>query len=437
VQITLTPNPLTPQCFSLHLVSGRFRHLDVRRLTEGLPMRIKLTSTFCRDAAAEIGKERTIFWDATMPGFGLVVMANGVRSYCIQYKVSGRSRRMGISRNLHLDAARRQARVLLGDVARGLDPLAQKRKAATGGKNTLRAITDEFLAREGKNLRSAAQRRATFERLIFPRLGQRPIADIRRSEIIRLLDAVEDARGPAMSEKVHMALRRLFSWHAARDDEFRSPIVRGMRKTSTTRRSRILSDDELRAVWKATERVGVFGTMVRCLLLTATRRNEVAEMKRAELDGADWVIPGSRYKTKVDHLIPLSKKAQAHLAAIPVLGDAGWVFTADGKRPWLSFTDGKRLLDDASGVTGWTIHDLRRTARSLMSRAGIDANVAERCLGHVIGGIRGVYDRHAYHEEKARAFEMLAAQIERIVDPQPNVTALRTKTAGLRPALVR
>jgi integrase len=379
-------------------------------------MRIKLTPAFCRDAEAEVGKERTVFWDAMLPAFGLVVTNTGARSWCVQYKHHGTSRRISWAyKSMHLDQARKRAKVLFGKVASGFDPLSERRKIAQADKNTLRAVAEEFFVREAKNLRSAAQRRATFERLIFPRLGQRPIADIRRSEIIRLLDAVEDARGPAMSEKVYMALRRLFSWHAARDDEFRSPIVRGMRKTSTTRRARILTDDELRAVWKAAERVGVFGHMVRFLLLTATRRNEVAEMRRAEIDGTDWTIPGSRYKTKVDHLVPLSAKAQALLAAIPVLGDAGWVFTASGKRPWLSFTDGKRMLDEASGVTGWTIHDLRRTARSLMSRAGVNADVAERCLGHVIGGVRGVYDRHAYREEKARAFEMLAAQIERIV----------------------
>jgi integrase len=221
-----------------------------------------------------------------------------------------------------------------------------------------------------------------------------------------------------------MALRRLFSWHAARDDDFRSPIVRGMRRTSNEARTRVLNDDELRRVWKAAEeRADVFGYMVRVLLLTAARRNEVAEMKRAELDNGDWLIPAARAKGGREVLLPLSAKAQVLLAEMPNVGE--WMFSADGARPYLSFTYAKQHFDAACGVTGWTIHDLRRTARSLLSRAGINADVAERCLAHKIGGIRGVYDRHSFYAEKKHAFEALAAQIERIVHPVDNVTALR------------
>jgi integrase len=394
------------------------------------PMRIKLTPAFCRDASAELGKERTVFWDTTLPAFGLVVTNAGARSWCVQYKRHGISRRMSWAyRSMHLDQARKHAKVLLGDVARGLDPLSEKRKAAQVGRNTLGAVTDEFFARGdgGKQLRSAAHRRAAFDRLILPRLGQRPINEIRRSEIVRLLDSVEDERGPGMAGQVLMMLRRLFSWHAARDDEFRSPIVRGMaRNRSNGGRERTLTDDELRKVWKTAEgRNDPFSYLVRFLLLTATRRTEAADMNRSELDGADWTIPAARAKGGKDVLIPLSAKARALLDAMPVLGDSGWVFTVDGKHPFSGFSSGKTGLDEASGVTGWRIHDLRRTARSLMSRAGVNADIAERCLGHTMGSIRGTYDRHSYREEKLHAFEALAAQIERIVDPQPNVTALR------------
>jgi integrase len=323
--------------------------------------------------------------------------------------------------------ARKRAKILLGDVARGLDPLAEKRKRAAVGKNTLRAVVDEFFAREGKNQRSAAHRRATFERLILPKLGQRPIHEIRRSEIIRLLDFIEDDRGASMASEALKLLRRLFSWHATRDDEFRTPIVKGMSRNRTNgSRARILSDDELRAVWKTAEsRNDVFAYLAKFLLLTACRRNEAAQMNRAEVNGAEWIIPAARAKGGQDVLIPLSGKAQAVLAAMPVLGLVGWVFTTDGRNAFSGFSYGKREFDRVAGVTGWRLHDLRRTARSLLSRAGIDSNIAERCLGHAIGGIRGVYDRYEYRTEKAHAFEMLAALIERIVDPQPNVTALR------------
>src|SRR4029077_2281379 len=137
----------------------------------------------------------------------------------------------------------------------------------------------------------------------------------------------------------------------------------------------------------------------------------------------EWTIPAERYKTKIDHLIPLS---QAALAIAQGSGD-GFIFTANGKQAIGSHTLHKAAIDKASGVTNWVIHDLRRTARSLMSRAGVASDHAERCLGHVIGGVRGVYDRHEYLEEKRLAFEALASLVDRIVNSsaQTNVVPLR------------
>jgi integrase len=158
-----------------------------------------------------------------------------------------------------------------------------------------------------------------------------------------------------------------------------------------------------------------FGPFVRFTLLTAVRRDEAANMRRSELDGDLWVIPATRYKGKHDHAVPLSRAALAVLQAVPVIGSGDLVFTHDGERAIGGFSKFKRRLDQLSGVTGWTLHDLRRTARSLMSRAGVSSDHAERCLGHVINGVRGVYDRHEYQPEKAAAFEKLAEQIAAIL----------------------
>jgi integrase len=123
--------------------------------------------------------------------------------------------------------------------------------------------------------------------------------------------------------------------------------------------------------------------------------------------------------------VPLSKAAQAVLNALPVIGDGKFVFSHDGERPVGGFSKFKAKLDQLSGVTGWGLHDARRTARTLLSRAGVNADIAERCLGHVIGEVRETYDRYEYLPEKADAFEALAAQIERILNPQENVVPLR------------
>jgi integrase len=390
-------------------------------------MRTKLTPAFCQKVSVESGADRSIYWDSDMPGFGLVVTIGGHRSFVVQYRVGRRSRRMTIDGVLGLSKARKRAKKLLGEVANDKDPLEERRKTAAHAENTFQTIAENYLSREGKELRTVGQRRVVLTRLIYPKLGSRQIHDIRRSEIVKLLDQIEDANGPVMADRTLATIRKIMNWHASRSDEFRSPIVRGMARTSgkDRARARVLSDDELRVIWKAADDTsGPFGALVKFLLLTAARRGEAAAMTRKEIDGTDWILPEARNKVKVDLVRPLSPAAQDVLAKLPRIGKKGFVFTTGGAAPIGAFSKFKAALDEKSGIAGWTLHDLRRTARSLMSRAGISSDHAERCLGHVIGGVRGVYDRHEFHTEKKHAFEALAALIDRIVNPGHNVVQL-------------
>jgi integrase len=378
--------------------------------------------------------DRIVYWDETLPGFGLMVTAKGRRSFVVQYRANGISRRMTFkteaSGGLSLDKARREARVVIGSVTKGGDPLSERRKATAAAENTFQSIAEEFLARDGAVLRSNRRQQATLARLVYPKLGTRQIDEIRRKDIVRLLDTITDENGPVMANLTLSFLRRIMNWHALRDEDYRSPIARGMSRTKPRqrRRQRILNDDELRAIWRAAEtEPSAFTRLVQFLLLTATRRNEAGRMERGEVSGDEWVIPQSRYKTGHELLVPLSPAAQAILAKTldrpTTLGR--FVFSNNyGRHAIGNFTRLKAALDPACGVTGWTLHDLRRTARSLMSRAGVSSDHAERCLGHAMGGIRGTYDRHEFREEKRRAFEALAGLIDRILHPQPNVTPL-------------
>ena len=196
----------------------------------------------------------------------------------------------------------------------------------------------------------------------------------------------------------------------------------------------------LRAVWLAAEQDRTpFGAFVRFTLLTATRRSEGAGLRRSELSdgGILWTIPGKRYKTSYktsrDIVIPLSEAAQDIIVAQPVLaGD--FVFSADGSHALTGFSERKNDFDIACGVSGYVLHDLRRTSRTLLSRAGINADIAEMCLGHALGGVRGTYDRFAYVDEKRKAFEALAALIERIVHrPGTAVADLASARSKRRP----
>jgi integrase len=327
-------------------------------------------------------------------------------------------RAIGVYGAITLEAARTKAREWLELIGSGTDPqqeLARKRE------QTFQAISEQYFLRKARDHRSKAWVEATLVRLVYPILGPRPIEGINRSDIVRLLDRIEDERGPAMATSVLSILSRVMNFHASRTDEFRSPIVRGMGRGASQARSRILNDDELRAIWKATDD-SVFGALLRFILLTATRRNEAAHMRWAELNDRVWIIPAARYKTNHDHLIPLSRLA---FSALPARNGE---FVFSGRKGAIgSYERRKAMIDEASGVSDWVIHDLRRTARSLLSRAGIVADHAERCLGHVIGGVRGIYDRHEFYEEKGHAFEALAAQVQRIIDPhsKTNVVEIR------------
>jgi integrase len=397
-------------------------------------MRTKLTPAFVMKAKAQAGAERTIYWDASLPGFGLQVTPAGHRSWVVQYRFKKRSRRMKIDGRLRLAEARKRADQLFGEVAHNRDPLAEKRKAEALQEDTFEAIAEEYFEREGENLRSADHSRKLLKRLVYKRLGSVPISNIRRSDIVRLLDHIEKKSGkrhgrPAkvMANRTLAIIRRIMNWHATRSDDFRSPIVRGMARSENDSRARILDDDELRAVWRTAEaHPWPFGALVQFLLLTGARRSEAARMTWSELSNAgDWILPAARNKVNKDLVRPLSPAAQAVLERLPKIGRHGFVFTTSGRNPIGGFSGFKHHFDKAAGVTGWTLHDLRRTARSLMARAGVSDRHAEQCLGHVIRGVEGTYNRHKYLEEMRHAYEALAAQIERIVNPQDNVRQLR------------
>jgi integrase len=377
----------------------------------------KLTAAFAREARAEPGKERTVYWDAALPSFGLLVTERGAKSYVIQYRSGRVSRRYTINSVLGLEDARREARAILGQVARGHDPVVERRRTSEASKNTLQAVCEHYLVREGGKLRTTAKRQANLERLVYPVLGDRQINDVKRTDINALLDDIEDQRGAAMADQILATLRRICNWHAIRDDQFRTPFVRGMarRKPEQRERDRTLADHELQAVWRTAEVFpSPWGQFICFLLLTACRRSEASAMTWGELSNGNWTIPAARYKTGTEVTLPLSNAAMKVLAEIPRIKDCEYVFSTDARRPISGFSTFKLKFDIACGVKDWRIHDLRRCARSLLSRAGINADIAERCMGHALPGIRGTYDKHHYIPEMRAAFEALAGQIDAV-----------------------
>jgi integrase len=257
-------------------------------------------------------------------------------------------------------------------------------------------------------------------------------------------DKIVKERGPVMADRARQNLRKALTWYAERDDTFNlnAAIVRvAPRADAKSRaRTRILSDDEIRAIWPVLGEAKTFGALVKTLLLTAQRRDEVAGMSGKEIADGVWTIPASRYKTKRENLVPLSKAVLAVIEAQKKTSKGEYIFASGAGTPFSAFGKSKKALDKAilaamqkenkkaEPLPNWTLHDLRRTAKTLMVRAGVRPDVSERVLGHVITGVEAVYDRHGYEDEKRDALDKLAGMVERILNPLPsNVMAIDKK----------
>jgi integrase len=368
------------------------------------------------------------------------VTPNGHKSFILRYRFAGKPQKLTLGPVLlGLAFARAEAAKAVLALAQGRDPAAPKRAireeqrlAVSASVDSFKAVSERLLQLEGHKLRSADARRKRLERLVYPEIGHRPVVELRRSEVVRLLDKIEANNGPAMAHAVLAIIRRTLSWFSARSDDYANPLaVRGLGRVNAKERvrERILNDDELRRVWKAADGFeGPEGRFVQFLLATACRRSEAAGLRFNELRGSDWLLPAARNKVKTDLLRPLSALALEIIAKVPRIS-AEFVFST-GERPLDGFSRFKRRLDEASGVNGWTLHDLRRTSRSLLARAGVTSEVAERCLGHILGGVEGTYNRHSYHAEMRRAYETLAGTIERIVNPPPEGKVIPMQQRG-------
>jgi len=423
-------------------------------------MQRKLNEVVVRNLPApESGNRITYFAGAilqgvqTPRGFGVRTTASGAKSFVMNFRIRGREHRftIGAFPDWSVFRAVREARDLRLRIDRGDNPLVDR--IPLPATRTVSSVLEEFLTRYARNrdapLRSANEYESVFERLVKPHIGKLGVYNVRRSHIAEMLDAIEDANGPVMADRTLAYLRKALRWHAIRDDQFNPPIVAGMARTKPKERARtrVLSDEEIRAIWPILDERGTFGALVKTLLLTAQRRDEVARMSRREIgDDGIWTIPAERYKTKRPNHVPLSRAALAVIDAQPKIGECDHVFPSRSKTPFSSFGKSKAALDRAVNdatqktkkmaaklepIPNWTLHDLRRTGKTLMVRSGVRPDISERVLGHAITGVEGIYDRHSYADEKRDALEKLAAMIERILNPPPsNVATLDERRQG-------
>ena len=409
-------------------------------------MRAQITEMLLKSLKPE--SKRYPVKDTTLKGFPVVVHPSGDMVFFLRYRVPGAARtrsprdyRIGAwGRELTLTEARRMAEGLRGAVAERRDPMAmlqaeRMEERATGA--TVNEVAALFVEKYAKpRNRSWKETDRIFRVYVKPRIGSRALHSIKRADIVGLLDHVEENHGPVMADRVLAAVRKCFTWQMARDDHFVSPIVRGMARShpSLRERDRTLTDVEIRIMWLALRaQPDAVKRLVRFMLMTGLRRNECARMHdRERLDeNRHWLIPAARMKGKLEHLVPMSEDAEAQ-----VTGHKGYLFsTTAGKRPFSGFSKAKaaidtemlrlmRKTDEKAKLKPWRLHDLRRTATTLMRRRGISRDITDAVTAHKPPGVGRVYDRWHALPEKAHALEVLADEIRHILANETKIVPL-------------
>lgn len=386
--------------------------------------------------AATAGATDVFLWDEALKGFGLKVTRNGAKTYLLQYRMGGRgspTRRHTIGRHgspWTPTTAREEAERLLTQVARGVDPRAAEiERERVAADLAFDGYVERYLREYGvKRWRPSTYPtvESNLRRYVVPVLDRKPLSDIGRSDLVALFDSLPTGK-PALPRNVYAHTSKLFSWAVERGDIDRSPFDGLKAPPTVASRERTLSDDEVRRVWLAAETLGYpFGPMIRLLLLTGQRRDEVAALSWAECDRAlvEWTLPAARAKNGKTHEVPLSKAALAildKLAGSEAWPRTGLIFTTTGKTPASGHSRAKTRLDGAmvtlapeERLTPWRIHDLRRTVATGLQRLGVRFEVTEAVLNHVSGsrsGVAGVYQRHNWRDEKRAALDAWADHV--------------------------
>jgi integrase len=376
-------------------------------------------------------------WDRALPGFALRVNPGGSRSF-VAVAPLGRGGRMvwvtlGQFPTMMVEAARQAARVSLLALAAGSHPRelaeARQRAEARRAADTVAAVVERHLALHVSRLRRRRDRESILRRQIVRRWGERPISAVERRDVVQMLD---EMRGePEAARKALMALKSLYSWAIERDLVSVSPAsgVRADRMVGPAKsRDRVLSDEEIRRVWRASFGLpGAGGAYIRILLLTGLRRNELARLTWTEINWQKGrlVIPASRMKGAHEHVLPVGGAVLAELAALPRRNE--FVFAVDA-RPLAAFGEFKAKLDRLIGepaLDNWRLHDVRRTLRTKLSELRVPPLTAELVLAHKPGGVFSIYDRHDHLGEMRAALEALERHLfEEILGERRSVVAL-------------
>lgn len=400
-----------------------------------MPAVLEIKDTMAKSDRYQPESGRTTLWENRTPGFGLRITATGARSWIVQKRLHGQMLRITLGKYpvLTVGDARDKAKKTLAQIERGEDPRQMKSEAKKAQAATFATVRTEFLERYVKRrLKESTQ--ASYNSALHSNYikswESRPLHTITRREIRSLLEDIHDngkgGKGaPARANRMRAYLSKFFAWAVTEEFIPASPISKDTvpRPAPEKTRERYLTEDEIKAVWSACEtgRHGVYGAMLQLLLATGQRKGEVENMRWQDLQGLnsenpEWHKSGTTTKNGEAHVVPLSPLAVQIIKAQPQKGP--YVFSVTGARPYKPDGQVKKTLDEACGVTCWRNHDLRRTVETNFAMMGIRQEVCDAVMNHktgVVSGIRAVYQRYNYAEEKRQALEAWAGRLKQIV----------------------
>jgi integrase len=357
--------------------------------------------------------------DLHCPGLSVRISAHGLKTFTVKFRYGIRQRRLklGVYPRITLATAREKAIDVLRQVDEGIDPTKRRRSSDM----KVEAICREFIRLHAQpRNKSFREAERVLKRELIATFGQRDIRDIKRWDVLEIMDAAIARGSTYQANRIHSNIRKLFNWCIERGILETSPIVGLKAPTKEESRDRVLDDDEIERLLGACRNdVYPFRQFVPMLLATAQRRGELAEMRWSQIDFENkiWVIPADRSKNGKPHVVPLSAYALKLISAVPRFTDCDYVFTTTHRSPVSGFSKMLRRLSEGSETSNWRLHDLRRTAASGMARAGVAPHVVEKVLNHVSGtisGVAAVYNRYGYDSEKRAALERWGQALERL-----------------------
>jgi len=401
-------------------------------------------------------------------GLFLVVQPSGAKSWAYRYRspADGKPRKLTIGSYpaYGLGDAREKAFEAMKSAQRGVDPVDEAkaiRARARDRSHLVKDLIDDYLVKyEGEHKTSStAEVRRLLDKWVRPAIGEKRVQDVVRRDVLAILEAMVKAGAPISANRLLAILKPFFAWVRVHGDPLPTLPTASVDKPTSEDgrdRDRVLTDEEIRWLWMATEPAGPFNAVVRLLLLTGQRRSEVGGLTDGELHlgvATNWSIPAGRTKNGRAHTVPLSPLAREVLSTVPRIDGSGLLFTTDGRVPISGWSKGKAALDrrmlevaqaearergnDPANIqlTGWRLHDLRRTAASGMARLGHPIHVVEAVLNHksgVLSGVAAIYNRHDYLAEKQRALESWAGAVADIVhgEVRSNVVKLMGQGFG-------